>query len=615
MHKLTLTFAACAQLLLFSAPGEAQTLACVNAGAAGVIPTSGSGGGLYPFGPLPSAPTQIPINVSALPPGANFVTEVRVLGLVHSWVSDLQFVLTDPSGASHNLFCRMSASNGASFGCDYSGDYTIVPQCTAPVSLPPSFCSGSVIFPPGVYDQLFGRGGQAWPSGTSGIFNTRLDAIPAALGVWTLSVYDWSPGDTGVVADVQLCFGAPTAPTASPSTAPSLSTPEPLANVFGPNVRLVWSATPCAASYDVEVDGVLSSSSVNALTYVSSPGAHNWRVRARNSLGAGPWSTLRTFTDLGPAPTPCTGPSLATLFASNTTQAAGGAVFFDVDVLAPSGIRLSEIELNTTAAVPSALSLEVYTRSGSYVGFEQSSAGWTLATSGSGVAQGANTPSRIDVNDVVLAPGVTGVCLALSGGAQALSVFNPLAGATYSDAQLAITAGAAQPALFASAPIVGRIWNGRLRYNCGAAPPTNFCTAGVSTNGCTPTLSASAQPSASLTTPCVISASGLEGQKQGLIFYGTDNSNFAPLAWGAGTSLLCVKPPTQRTGVIGAGGALNACDGALALNWNSFASANPSALGAPFAAGAKLFAQAWYRDPPAPKSTNLSDALELTFLP
>jgi hypothetical protein len=31
--------------------------------------------------------------------------------------------------------------------------------------------------------------------------------------------------------------------------------------------------------------------------------------------------------------------------------------------------------------------------------------------------------------------------------------------------------------------------------------------------------------------------------------------------------------------------------------------------------GQKVYAQAWYRDPPAPKTTNLSNAIELTVGP
>ena len=53
----------------------------------------------------------------------------------------------------------------------------------------------------------------------------------------------------------------------------------------------------------------------------------------------------------------------------------------------------------------------------------------------------------------------------------------------------------------------------------------------------------------------------------------------------------------------------------FALDWNAFQSANPSALGHPWTAGSKAEVQAWYRDPPASKTTNLSNAVELTYSP
>lgn len=148
-----------------------------------------------------------------------------------------------------------------------------------------------------------------------------------------------------------------------------------------------------------------------------------------------------------------------------------------------------------------------------------------------------------------------------------------------------------------------------------SVPPVNFCTAGVSTNGCVPTISASSAPSASLASSCVLSVNNVEGQKVGLLFYGVDNSGFTPLAWGAGSSFLCIKSPTQRMTTQNSGGTSGLCDGSLTNDWDAFLAANPGGLGAPFAVGDKLYAQAWYRDPPASKTTNLSDALELTYAP
>jgi hypothetical protein len=63
------------------------------------------------------------------------------------------------------------------------------------------------------------------------------------------------------------------------------------------------------------------------------------------------------------------------------------------------------------------------------------------------------------------------------------------------------------------------------------------------------------------------------------------------------------------------GGSANNCDGVFSQSWNAFQAAAPASLGNPFAAGDKLYAQGWFRDPAAPKSTNLTNALELSVAP
>ncbi|MBL8800488.1 MAG: SUMF1/EgtB/PvdO family nonheme iron enzyme [Planctomycetes bacterium] len=145
--------------------------------------------------------------------------------------------------------------------------------------------------------------------------------------------------------------------------------------------------------------------------------------------------------------------------------------------------------------------------------------------------------------------------------------------------------------------------------------PQPYCTAGTSTNGCTPSIDANVQPNTANNAGCVITTSGVEGQKQGIVFYGIDNTGFTPTPWGVGsTSFRCVKPPTKRIGSpLDSGGAAGQCNGSYAINWDAFQAANPTALGNPWVAGDKVFVQSWYRDPLAVKTSNLSNALELTL--
>ena len=125
---------------------------------------------------------------------------------------------------------------------------------------------------------------------------------------------------------------------------------------------------------------------------------------------------------------------------------------------------------------------------------------------------------------------------------------------------------------------------------------------------------ASGTASASATSGFTLSATNVEGQKTGLIFYGIAGRNI--VQWGVGsTSFLCVKTPTQRMGSQSSGGTPGACDGTISQDFLAFTAANPGALGTPLTAGSVVNAQCWFRDPPAVKTTNLSDGLEFTIGP
>jgi hypothetical protein len=145
---------------------------------------------------------------------------------------------------------------------------------------------------------------------------------------------------------------------------------------------------------------------------------------------------------------------------------------------------------------------------------------------------------------------------------------------------------------------------------------SSYCTAGTTTHGCTAQIAANSDPSVAHAYACNITVTNVEGLKAGILFYGINNSGFAPGPWGSGsTSWLCVKHPTQRTPVQNSGGTINLCNGSFVLDWNAYQTANPFALGNPWSVGDKVYAQAWFRDPPAAKSTNLSNAVEMTYGP
>jgi Tol biopolymer transport system component len=150
-----------------------------------------------------------------------------------------------------------------------------------------------------------------------------------------------------------------------------------------------------------------------------------------------------------------------------------------------------------------------------------------------------------------------------------------------------------------------------LRDRAGCDPTVaKYCVAGASSSGCVPSISAAGTPSASAGSGFVLTVTSADGARTGVIFYGVAGPSLLP--WSS--SILCVRPPQQRTPMQSTGGTTGACDGVLALDWNAYVSQHPAALGNPFSGIETVWAQAWIRDPLA-QSANLSDALWFQVCP
>jgi hypothetical protein len=144
--------------------------------------------------------------------------------------------------------------------------------------------------------------------------------------------------------------------------------------------------------------------------------------------------------------------------------------------------------------------------------------------------------------------------------------------------------------------------------------PVVYCTGSTTTLGCAPSLVANGTPSASAASGFTLDCANLDGQRAGLVFYGVNGRE--SLSWALGsTSFLCVKLPLQRTPSQSTGGTIGQCDGTISLDFLAYMAANPGAQGQPIGAGQTYNAQVWFRDPPAPKTTNLSDGVEFTLCP
>ena len=141
-----------------------------------------------------------------------------------------------------------------------------------------------------------------------------------------------------------------------------------------------------------------------------------------------------------------------------------------------------------------------------------------------------------------------------------------------------------------------------------------YCTAGTTSSGCNASMSASGTPSVAATSGFTLNCTNVEGQKFGLIFYGINGPKASPWAPGS-SSVLCVKAPVQRTPASNSGGTPGACDGSFSLDFLAYLASHPGALGQPLAAGQCVNAQTWFRDPPAPGTTNLSNGLQFVTVP
>jgi hypothetical protein len=142
-----------------------------------------------------------------------------------------------------------------------------------------------------------------------------------------------------------------------------------------------------------------------------------------------------------------------------------------------------------------------------------------------------------------------------------------------------------------------------------------YCTPGTSAGGCQALLSSAGLASATATSGFELLASGVEGAKDGLFFFGTNGRQANP--WGNGTSYQCVVPPVKRAGVLAGTGSIGACDGAFAQDLNALWCSTCPKPGHNPGGGAIVQAQLWYRDPlsTSNQTTSLSDALEFVVAP
>lgn len=139
----------------------------------------------------------------------------------------------------------------------------------------------------------------------------------------------------------------------------------------------------------------------------------------------------------------------------------------------------------------------------------------------------------------------------------------------------------------------------------GGTPPSTYCTAKLNSQFCVPSIAITAAPSASNAGTCLVTASNILNNRNGLMFYGY-GTNAAPFQGG----FLCVQTPTRRTQIQNSGGSSSgtSCTGTFSFDFNAFIASGADPLlqvvGQPFAC------QYWSRDSADPFGSSFTDAVQ-----
>ncbi len=156
---------------------------------------------------------------------------------------------------------------------------------------------------------------------------------------------------------------------------------------------------------------------------------------------------------------------LTTNFVGDNGGSVGGGVYFDLTVNPAAGVGVVALDVHLTSPAGTPGSIELWARSGTAFGAENSTTGWTRRAVGSVVSAGRFTPTRcLFPAPFTLPVGLNGIALCSVGVAQAYTNGTG-SNQTYSTAELTLQAGTATRACFGpGAPFSPRVVNCRIYY-------------------------------------------------------------------------------------------------------------------------------------------------------
>jgi PKD repeat protein len=213
-----------------------------------------------------------------------------------------------------------------------------------------------------------------------------------------------------------------------------------------------------AWAWDLNGDGIIDSNAQNPVfAYPNNNPVNVTLTVTRNCRTS---TVTRTIVPL---------PDLTTLFTGGNNGASLWTVYFDVNVTNPRGISLESLAVNTTSGANVPFTLDLFIKTGSYVGFGSLPSAWRALGTATGTSAAVNQPSFATLASPAYLPqGNYGLAIRYSGIAPSYTNGNGTNQA-YSNADLSLSLGAAQATTTApftgGTPFTPRVWNGSLYYD------------------------------------------------------------------------------------------------------------------------------------------------------